>query len=123
MEVKTGKVKAIANLARQTDGTYYEDMNYAITKSEPGSTFKLVTMMSVLDDGYVKLNDPVDLEDGVWKVGTRTVYDSERHGRNVVTIQGKVGALQYLLFGVGITGLLSPRRFKPVNVSSLSLYR
>lgn len=87
MEVKTGKIKAIANLGRQTDGSYYEDMNYAITKSEPGSTFKLVTMLSVLEDGYVKLNDPVDLEGGVWKVGTRTVYDSERHGRNEVTIK------------------------------------
>jgi cell division protein FtsI (penicillin-binding protein 3) len=40
MEVKTGKIKAIANLGRQKDGSYMEDSNYAITKSEPGSTFK-----------------------------------------------------------------------------------
>lgn len=87
MEVKTGKIKAIANLGRQPDGTYFEDLNYAITKSEPGSTFKLVTMLSVLEDKHVKLNDMVDLEGGVWKVAGRTVYDSEKHGRQGVTVK------------------------------------
>jgi cell division protein FtsI (penicillin-binding protein 3) len=87
MEVKTGKIKAIANLGRQPDGTYFEDLNYAITKSEPGSTFKLVTMLSVLEDKHAKLNDMVDLEGGVWKVAGRTVYDSEKHGRQGVTIK------------------------------------
>lgn len=87
MEVKTGKIKAIANLGRQADGSYMEDLNYAITKSEPGSTFKLVTMLSVLEDKHVKLNDMVDLEGGVWKVAGRTVYDSEKHGRQGVTVK------------------------------------
>jgi len=50
MEVKTGKIKAIANLGRQPDGTYSEDLNYAITRSEPGSTFKLITMLAGLED-------------------------------------------------------------------------
>jgi cell division protein FtsI (penicillin-binding protein 3) len=87
MEVKTGKIKAIANLGRQKDGTYFEDLNYAITKSEPGSTFKLLTMLAVLEDKFVKLNDNVDLEGGVWKVAGRTVYDSEKHGRQGVTVK------------------------------------
>ena len=68
MEVKTGKIKAIANLGRQQDGTYSEDLNYAITKSEPGSTFKLVTMLSVLEDKYVTTwINMVNLEGGVGK--------------------------------------------------------
>jgi len=87
MEVKTGKVKAIANLGRQKDGSYFEDLNYAITKSEPGSTFKLVTMISVLEDRHARVSDKVDLEGGVWKVGRRTVYDSEKHDRRDVTIK------------------------------------
>ncbi len=87
MEVKTGKIKAIANLGKQKDGSYFEDMNYAITKSEPGSTFKLVTMLSVLEDGYVHLNDKVNIEGGVWKVGTRTVYDSEQRGLFDVSVK------------------------------------
>lgn len=87
MEVKTGKIKAIANLGRQKDGSYMEDLNYAITKSEPGSTFKLMTMLTVLEDKKVRLNDMVNLEGGVWKTAGRTVYDSEKHGRTLVTVK------------------------------------
>ena len=87
MEVATGKIKAMANLGRQPDGSYYEDFNYAITKSEPGSTFKLVTLLSVLEDNYTQLESPVNLEGGVWKTAGRTVYDSEKHGRTQVTVK------------------------------------
>jgi cell division protein FtsI (penicillin-binding protein 3) len=87
MEVKTGKVKAIANLGRQPDGSYYEDFNYAIAKSEPGSTFKLITLLSVLEDKYTSLEKPINLEGGVWKTAGRTVYDSEKHGRTQVTVK------------------------------------
>ena len=87
MEVATGKVKAIANLGRQPDGSYFEDLNYAITKAEPGSTFKLVTMLSVLEDKLVNLGSTVDLEGGVWKTAGRIVHDSEKHGRGGVTVK------------------------------------
>lgn len=87
MEVKTGKIKAIANLGRRSDGTYFEDLNYAIQTTEPGSTFKLATMLAVLEDGYVKLNSQVNLEGGKWMVNGRTVWDSERHGRTNVTVK------------------------------------
>jgi cell division protein FtsI (penicillin-binding protein 3) len=79
MEVATGKIKAIANLGQQTDGTYWEDMNYAIRATEPGSTFKLATLLSLLEDKKVTLNNTVDLNGGSWKIGGRTVYDSEPH--------------------------------------------
>jgi len=87
MEVKTGKIKAIANLGRQADGSYLEDFNYAITKSEPGSTFKLVTMLAGLEDQYINLNSTVNLEGGKWSFSNRTVWDSERHHRTDVTYQ------------------------------------
>lgn len=79
MEVKTGKIKAIANLGRDANGQYWEDLNYAIRASEPGSTFKLATMLSLLEDRHVTLNDRINLEHGVWQVSRRTVYDSEKH--------------------------------------------
>jgi cell division protein FtsI (penicillin-binding protein 3) len=86
MEVKTGKIKAIANLGKITEGVYKEDLNYAITPSEPGSTFKLVTLLSALEDGKVNLNSTLDLEGGAWKVVGQTVWDSEQHGKHQATV-------------------------------------
>ncbi|MEP6684056.1 MAG: penicillin-binding protein, partial [Parafilimonas sp.] len=79
MEVKTGKIKAIANLGQQPDGSYWEDFNYAMTPTEPGSTFKLATLLSILEDKKFTLNSTVNLEGGVWNINGRTVYDSEKH--------------------------------------------
>ena len=81
MEVKTGKIKAIANLGKVGEGVYVEDLNYAITPTEPGSTFKLVTLLSALEDGNVTLDSRLNLEGGVWKVSGQTVFDSEKHGK------------------------------------------
>lgn len=88
MEVKTGKIKAIANLGRQPDGNYWEDMNYALQVAEPGSTFKLATVISVLEDKYVTMNSMVNMDGGRWQVGRRTVFDSEPHpGPQLVTVK------------------------------------
>ncbi len=87
METKTGKIKAMANLGRQKDGSYWEDYNYAMATSEPGSTFKLATMISVLEDGYVTINSPVNLEGGRWNVAGQTVFDAEFHGLHETTVQ------------------------------------
>lgn len=87
MEVASGKVKAIANLGRRPDGSYFEDMNYAIRGSEPGSTFKLATVLSLLEDGYAGLDTEVDLEQGEWRVANQVVKDSEKHGRDRVTLK------------------------------------
>ncbi|MEY3945794.1 MAG: hypothetical protein RJB03_500 [Bacteroidota bacterium] len=87
MEVKTGKIKAIANLGRQSDGSYIEDLNYAITRSEPGSTFKLMTLLAALEDQYITLGSHVNIEGGKWDFSGRTVWDSERHNHTDVTYQ------------------------------------
>lgn len=85
MEVKTGQVKAIANLGRRPDGNYWEDFNYALTPTEPGSTFKLATMLALLDDHKITLDKQVNLEGGKWTINKRTVYDSEEHGKDIVS--------------------------------------
>lgn len=89
MEVKTGKIKAIANLGKQPDGNgYWEDMNYALQVAEPGSTFKLATVIAVLEDRYATMNSMVNMDGGHWQVGRRTVFDSEPHpGPQNVTIK------------------------------------
>jgi cell division protein FtsI (penicillin-binding protein 3) len=85
METKTGKIKAIANLGHTKDSSYWENYNYAITPTEPGSTFKLLTMLALIEDRKINLNTPVDLGGGVWKIYNRTVFDSEKHGLSTVT--------------------------------------
>jgi cell division protein FtsI (penicillin-binding protein 3) len=87
METVTGKIKAMANLGRQPDGSYWEDLNYAIRASEPGSTFKLATLMSLLEDHEVRLTDHLNIEGGTWKIGTRTVHDSEKQEVSNVTVE------------------------------------
>ncbi len=87
MEVATGKIKAIANLGLQSDGTYWEDMNYAIRATEPGSTFKLATMLSLLEDKKISLDNTIDLSGGAWKIAGRTVYDAEPHDNRTFTVK------------------------------------
>ncbi|MCG8688938.1 MAG: hypothetical protein MI892_28975, partial [Desulfobacterales bacterium] len=84
MEVKTGEIKAIANLGKKKDGTYAETYNFALGHqgcSEPGSTFKLMSMIVAMEDGYVDTADIYDTEKGYWDYKGQTIYDSDwRHG-------------------------------------------
>ena len=87
METATGKIKAIANLGLQPDGTYNEDLNYGIGKAtEPGSIFKLVTLLSLLDDKYVTINSTVDCEGGVKYFSGLRIKDSHL-GAGVITVK------------------------------------
>lgn len=88
MEVKTGKVRAIANLARGEDGLYSEDYNYAIGEStEPGSTFKLASMIALLEDGFVQPDDIIDVGDGVTYYYGQKLEDSGDEGLGKITVQ------------------------------------
>ncbi|WP_455514340.1 penicillin-binding protein [Porphyromonas sp.] len=78
MEVKTGKIVAISNLeqVKRSPGTYSESVNMAMTnKAEPGSTFKVASMMVALDDGIVRPNDTIDVGNGLWPHEGRVVRD------------------------------------------------
>lgn len=86
MEVKTGKIKAIANLDRTASGNYAEIYNNAIMPTEPGSTFKLASMLSVLEDEKTDTGKSIDMEGGKWLINKRTVYDSENHG-NIASVK------------------------------------
>jgi len=88
MEVETGKVKAIANLSRNEDGSYSEDYNFAIGEStEPGSTFKLASIMALLEDGHVHPDDLVDVGKGVTYYYDKKVEDSQQEALGEITIQ------------------------------------
>jgi len=85
MEVSTGNVKAIANLGLQDDGDYHETYNYAIGEStEPGSTFKLPSLMAAIEDGVIDTSDIVDTGTGTVKYYDHIIRDTKEHGRLTV---------------------------------------
>ncbi len=87
MEVETGYIKAICNLTRR-DSTYVSDLNYAISQAtEPGSTFKLASLMVGLEDGLIKPTDTVDTKMGHVRITTAScvIHTKVEYGK--VTVQ------------------------------------
>ena len=86
MEVSTGNIKAIANLGLQSDGDYHETYNYAIGEStEPGSTFKLPSLMAAIEDGVIDTSDLVDTGNGSVKFYDKIIKDTKEHG--IITVK------------------------------------
>lgn len=88
MEVRTGDIKAIANLARNKDGNYVESQNYAISSAgEPGSVIKAATMIALLEDGCLTPEDTIDLgTSGKYKFYDRSLSESHE-GLGKVTVK------------------------------------
>ncbi len=89
MEVATGEIKAVANLGKAADDSYKEDYNYAFAdqgRTEPGSTFKLASMMALMEAfPEIKLDDVVDTGPGRMAIGGAVKTDSHANGR--ITVQ------------------------------------
>lgn len=91
MEVETGDIKAISNLKRREDGSYSEEYNYAIGEAtEPGSTLKIATLIALLEDGYINLDDTVNTGDGQFKIYDRIITDSRKGGHGRIPIKEAV---------------------------------
>ena len=130
MEVKTGEIRAISNLGRTSKGTYYEKLNYAVGEShEPGSTFKVMSLMAALEDKVIDTSTVVDTGNGVKRFYGRDIHDSHRGG------YGKISAARALEVSsnIGLATIIdehyskSPKKFinrlkdwqlnKPLGVS------
>ena len=88
MEVETGEIKAISNLGRTKKGTYYEERNYAVWEShEPGSVFKLMSVIAALEDKVIDTNYVVDTDKGILTFYDRyKVRDSRRGGYGKISV-------------------------------------
>jgi cell division protein FtsI (penicillin-binding protein 3) len=87
METSTGHVKAISNLGRAADGTYFETTNYAVAEShEPGSTYKLADLMALLEDKKVDTSAVYDTQGGVVVYSGRKVRDSHVGGYGKISL-------------------------------------
>lgn len=91
MEVKTGQVKAIANLTRAKGGdstAYTENLNYALGyPTEPGSTFKLASLLAVMDDYDVSTEEKVQVGNGECVYYDRRMKDAHPPKEPVLNLQ------------------------------------
>ena len=93
MEVKTGEIKAITNMARTAPGRYAETLNHAVADMiEPGSTFKVASMMVALDDGVVDAKTPVDVGNGVFRYAEKNMTDhnNNRGGYGMINAEKSI---------------------------------
>nr|WP_152286293.1 penicillin-binding protein [Flavicella marina] len=103
METKTGNIKAIANLGRTSKGKFYEKRNYAVWEShEPGSTFKVASLLVALEDKVVDTSTVVDTEKGRIYIHRKKVEDSHRGGYGkisagrVIEVSSNVGIVKLI---------------------------
>ncbi len=90
MEVSTGEIKAISNLSRNSKGDYYERYNYAVGSQgsrEPGSTFKLASMIALLEETDIKLSDSVTTGDGTMEFFDKVTRDHKPGGFGTLSVQ------------------------------------
>lgn len=88
MEVKTGEIKAIANLSRKDSSEYTESFNYAVGyATEPGSTFKLASLLAVIDDYDVSLEEKINVGNGECTYFDKTVRDAHPPETPILTLQ------------------------------------
>jgi len=81
MEVATGKVRALVNLRRTEDGEYEDSYNYALKDNiEPGSTFKTISLLAAMDDGFIDENTTVNVGNGVWTYAKQRISDGHGGG-------------------------------------------
>ena len=100
MEVATGDIKAIVNMNRLDDGSYYETKNNALTDIlEPGSTFKTASLLVALDDNKISINDSVDANRGLYKFGSATMRD---HNWNKASAYGVLSVPQVLMYSSNV---------------------
>jgi len=89
MEVATGEIKAISNLSK-SGGYYSERYNYAVGDqglTEPGSTFKLVSLMALLENTNIQLSDTIDTGDGRFRFFDRVMADHKPGGYGKITVR------------------------------------
>jgi cell division protein FtsI (penicillin-binding protein 3) len=109
MEVATGEIKAMTNLTRLKDTlAYAETYNHAVLGlSDPGSVFKLPSMVAMMEEGGLKNGEWVDTENGTMRIGNKILPDTRAYGtitaQEVFEHSSNVGTAKLMLkyFGKG----------------------
>lgn len=101
METKTGKIRAMVNLRKTEPGIYVDAYNYAVKDAqEPGSTFKTVSLLAAMDDGFIDENTKVDIGNGIWIYSGQKITDGHGGGiydvSDVLAKSSNVGAAKLI---------------------------
>ncbi len=105
MEVATGEIKAITNMGRFKEGVWTESKNFAVAdQSEPGSTFKVASMMVALEDGVITPEDSIETGNGLYPYAGSVVRDHNAHKGGY----GKISAAQTIWYSsnVGVAKII-----------------
>lgn len=87
METETGEIRAISNLGKTKKGSYYEKRNYAVWESnEPGSTFKLASLMVALEDKVIDTSTVVNTGNGKMIVHGKKIEDTKEGGYGRISV-------------------------------------
>ncbi len=103
MEVATGEIKAMTNLTRLRDTlSYAETYNHAVLGlSDPGSVFKLPSMVALMEFGGLKNEEWVHTGDGTLTIGNKVLRDTKAHGtisaQEVFETSSNVGTAKLML--------------------------
>ncbi|MEA1873917.1 MAG: penicillin-binding protein [Bacteroidota bacterium] len=88
MEVQTGDVLAIANLKRTQNDFFYEAYNYAVGEAtDPGSTFKLASVIVALEDNVISPDDMIETGRGIHYYFNHRMVDSHEGGFGTINFQ------------------------------------
>ncbi|MEA5405951.1 penicillin-binding protein [Arcicella sp. DC2W] len=111
MEVATGEIKAMTNLTRMRDtSNYAETYNHAVLGlTDPGSVFKLASMVALMEEWNLSNTEMVNTENGEMKIGDKILKDAKIGGYGNITAQSvfehssNVGTAKLMLkyFGKG----------------------
>ena len=87
MKTNTGEIKSIVNLSKTKNGKYYEKFNYAVAESqEPGSTFKLMSVIATLENDNAISERLIDTKNGEISFYEKyKVRDSKKGGYGKLT--------------------------------------
>ncbi|MBQ6082625.1 MAG: hypothetical protein IJK91_09140 [Bacteroidales bacterium] len=87
MEVATGEIRAMVNMEKDEKGRFTEQYNYAIGRlGEPGSVFKLATLVTALEDKKVTL-DTRQPGDVIWHYGKTAFEDTYLRNYSSITVR------------------------------------
>lgn len=128
MEVETGEIKALVNLDRISEGVYGEGNPNAFSyMSEPGSTFKTISLMIALEDGVVTPDEEFHVGNGLFQYGGSVVKDHDwRKGKdrgNVTVTQGMYSSLNTVIAKMILKGYENDKKKFVQRMDEMGLLR